>query len=305
MAIWCFDRFVRIVRQVYCNIHVRFGGLSTTKSTVEYIAAANLIVVNVTLGSSLNPKANEHYYLYQPFRWRGWESHPFTVASFTSGHSAVDSIPTSPTTEKEGRVAVVQKTVGPTLTFYIRPSSPGSSSFTSTLQKLCSGKHEPVPLSLLLEGPYGNHAPLNGYDSILFITGGTGIAAALPYLKDFLSNPRHPRIKFVWATRQMEMVREIYRRELSSLLASSNIDINTFVTVDSSELDKDVGLSVKYGRPDVRSIVQSMAEEKGKGSMAVFVCGPAGMADEARDGVGKSLNDGVRRIELFEEVFGW
>ena len=66
-----------------------------------------------------------------------------------------------------------------------------------------------------------------------------------------------------------------------------------------------MSLGIAYGRPNLKALVENMAEEKGKGSMAVFVCGPAGMADQGRVVVKGCLDRGVRRIELIEEVFGW
>ena len=127
-------------------------------------------------------------------------------------------------------------------------------------------------------------------------------------------------MQFIWTTKQALMVHEIFNRELSTLPASPNVRVSTFITgkVKSSEStirssdddEKPVGqdvvsLGIAYGRPNLKALVENMAEEKGKGSMAVFVCGPAGMADQMRVVVKGCLDRGVRRIELIEEVFGW
>ncbi|KAG4440540.1 hypothetical protein IFR05_003956 [Cadophora sp. M221] len=348
VAIWCFDRFVRMVRQIYCNLHLKSGKLSTTSSTVEYIEKANLIILSVTLGSSsLKPKPNQHYFLYQPFKWRGWENHPFTAASWTNvleqtsiTDSSQSSTPSSPlsSSKEENDITVAplsssSRTSAPSaqgrvkLTFYVRPSTPSSSSFTNQLRKRCLSdtSGQPVPTKLLLEGPYGSHESLGHYDNILFITGGTGISAALPYLKSFVKpsvGQRQTNVQFIWTTKQARMVNEIFHRELATLPASPNVQVNVFVTEreknksaesttrSSDDEEKPVSkeimsLGIKYGRPNLKTLIENMAEEKGKGSMAVFLCGPAGMADQARAVVGECLNKGVRRIELVEEVFGW
>ncbi|KAL2066622.1 hypothetical protein VTL71DRAFT_2693 [Oculimacula yallundae] len=348
VAIWCFDRFVRIIRQVNCNLRVKSGKLSTTTSTVEYVEEANLLILSVVLGtSSLKPKPNQHYFLYQPFKWRGWENHPFTAASWTnvldenlSSSSSQSSVSPSPhsSTKEDNEITVAPlsapsqnstpKVTGRVkLTFYVRPSTPSSSSFTNQLRKMClaSNSRSPVPTRLLLEGPYGSYESLNHYDNILFITGGTGISAALPYLKSFLqpnaTSQRPTNVQFIWTTKQARMVQEIFNRELATLPTSHNVQVKTFITGtdrtaassitrssddDEKPVPKDImSLGIRYGRPDLKSLIDSMAEEKGKESMAVFVCGPAGMADQARVAVTGCLNRGLRRMDLIEEVFGW
>ena len=180
-----------MVRQVYCNLHVKSGKLSTTTSTVEYIEEANLLILSVTLGSSsLKPKPNQHYFLYQPFKWRGWGNHPFTAASWTyvpdepskSDSSQCSTPPSMHPSAKEDNSIVIAPLSGPSrtplsnlkqeqgrvkLTFYIRPSTPSSSSFTNQLRRLChsNASRRPVPMRLLHEGPYGSHESLSLFDN--------------------------------------------------------------------------------------------------------------------------------------------
>ncbi|KAK0122372.1 hypothetical protein ONS95_010613 [Cadophora gregata] len=304
--------------------------------------------VPLTLRSFLlKPKPNQHYFLYQPFKWRGWENHPFTAPNWShvsdessaSDSSQLSSPPGTLPSAKENNGIAIAPVSSPSqapssdssqaqgrvkLTFYVRRSTPSSGSFTNQIPRLCltNGSSQPVSTRLLLEGPYGSHESLSHFDNVLLITGGTGISAALPYLKFFLqlnANQRPTNVQFIWTTKQARMVHEIFNRELSSLPTSPNVQVKTFITGDktidptekSSDDDKKpfiagaLSLGVTYGRPDLKSLVENMAEEKGKGSMAVFVCGPAGMADQVRAVVKGCLDRGVRRIELIEEVFGW
>ncbi|KAK0127851.1 hypothetical protein ONS96_007352 [Cadophora gregata f. sp. sojae] len=282
-----------------------------------------------------------------PFKWRGWENHPFTAPNWShvsdessaSDSSQLSSPPGTLPSAKENNGIAIAPVSSPSqapssdssqaqgrvkLTFYVRRSTPSSGSFTNQIPRLCltNGSSQPVSTRLLLEGPYGSHESLSHFDNVLLITGGTGISAALPYLKFFLqlnANQRPTNVQFIWTTKQARMVHEIFNRELSSLPTSPNVQVKTFITGDktidptekSSDDDKKpfiagaLSLGVTYGRPDLKSLVENMAEEKGKGSMAVFVCGPAGMADQVRAVVKGCLDRGVRRIELIEEVFGW
>jgi hypothetical protein len=169
---------------------------------------------------TLKPKPNEHFFLYQPLKWRGWENHPFTVASWSSTDtesirtSTPNNAPSTPslTLGKENEAAVVPVSApqvvtsdpGTTMTFYIRPSKASNTSFIAQLRSLCSASDQPVPVTILLEGPYGNSSTLHNYDNVLLITGGTGISAALPHLKSHLKSgtiKRTKNLQFVWATK--------------------------------------------------------------------------------------------------------
>lgn len=51
VAIWVFDRFIRLVRLVYCNIYVRLSkNLLTTKTTAVYDKDAEVIRLEVIQG---------------------------------------------------------------------------------------------------------------------------------------------------------------------------------------------------------------------------------------------------------------
>ena len=87
VAIWVFDRFLRLVRLVYCNVHVRHNTLSTP-STISYDEDSNLIRLEVLAPSpKIKPAPGQYYYLYQPMTWRGWENHPFSLGAWTSPNS--------------------------------------------------------------------------------------------------------------------------------------------------------------------------------------------------------------------------
>jgi hypothetical protein len=47
------------------------------------------------------------------------------------------------------------------------------------------------------------------------------------------------------------------------------------------------GIEIKQGRPDVQARILEFVEGTNGGKTAVYVCGPAGMADAARMAVGR------------------
>ncbi|KAB8256537.1 ferric reductase like transmembrane component-domain-containing protein [Aspergillus pseudonomiae] len=322
VAIWGFDRTVRLVRIAYCNLNVRFGKqfVSTSQSTVHYCEASDLIKVEVYPASTtLTPRAGQHYYLYQPVSLKGWENHPFTLGAYVL------------TQDKNSEQ-------GNKLIFYIRPYD----GWTRRLRDLCRKSQVDIRLSLLLEGPYGSTAALHTCESILMIVGGTGIAAAVPYIIEHVSRAkegttRTVRIQLVWSARSTEMYSQVFCDELSTLLHHEDIATTYFCTnkasLDlemkagsgdepgespmSSTLDDkegNVASSVRNGtvrflsgRPDVGGIIKAEVQEAkiSSGRLAVLTCGPAQMADDCRQTVYEVMKDGFQDIEYHEEAFGW
>lgn len=63
------------------------------------------------------------------------------------------------------------------------------------------------------------------------------------------------------------------------------------------------GLSVQYGRPDLRAVVQSTFAYGEGERVAVFVCGPVGMTRLLRKEVGRHVRAG-REVWFWDEAFG-
>ncbi|CAK7206369.1 hypothetical protein SEUCBS139899_009160 [Sporothrix eucalyptigena] len=226
-AIWGFDRLVRLVRQVYNNARIRSGkGFTSTKATVTYHEAANILTIDVVPGNpSLFPGPGQHYYLYQPLRFFGWENHPFTLAHWSQ--------PATPSDDLH-------------LQFWVRPYD----GWTKKLVKQCKangGSTETIAPAMLLEGPYGAAEPIHTFDQILLVAGGSGIAGVLPYLLDYVrrvekgaaagANGRIPtctrNVTLVWADRREEYLRFIAEGSLAGLLDRPDINVSFHLTGDA------------------------------------------------------------------------
>lgn len=216
VAIWSFDRLLRLVRLVYCNLHLMLSG-KVLKTTAEasYDADAKLIRLEVIPGSRLlKPGPGQHYYLYQPVKWKGWENHPFTLAAWET-ISNVDESPKisgerSPDDseyegKKEMRVAAASTSEDDSslssvidsprveasssdasrskLVFFIRPFGSWTKRLQADCMKSFSNK---INTTILIEGPYGEQSPLQLYENVVLVAGGAGITAALPYLQEQL-----------------------------------------------------------------------------------------------------------------------
>ncbi|KAE8153198.1 FRE family ferric-chelate reductase [Aspergillus avenaceus] len=347
VAIWSIDRVLRVVRIVYYNLHVHAHAGKTiqyTTSSATYDSAADVIRLEVVPGSSrLKPTPGQYYYLYQPFRLTGWENHPFTLGSWSyeTGTTAPTEIP--PFVKDDPNIDVTQvpllsdgssgsrtppdreadkEEARLRLVFWIRPFD----GWTRHLREQCvrsGGRH--MDSTMLLEGPYGEHFPLWTYESVLIVVGGTGIAAAVPYIHDHLarcaadeaeSSLRTRDIHLVWTSRQEAFLQTVAARELRTALCRDDMRASFYVTQSSTESDECATLrdelsgqhiEISPGRPDVQSLILTHAQEAQLSdcSAAVLMCGPPAMADEVRAAVHQTMQQGYRGLQYIEESFSW
>lgn len=244
--------------------------MQRTTSTATYDKAADLIRLEVVPGSNtLQPRPGQYYFLYQPFRLTGWESHPFTLGcwSYELGRNA--STPGTPRSKSDERVDVsqipllsddssgtrspdgrLQQTASASrelrLVFWIRPYD----GWTRNLQQKCmKSPDQTTNATMLLEGPYGREFPLWSYDSVLLIAGGTGIASAVPYIQDHItrsdrfsstaastspdeesSKTRIQKMSLVWVTRQPAFIDQLASTELSAALDRDDFRASFYAT---------------------------------------------------------------------------
>lgn len=138
-------------------------------------------------------------------------------------------------------------------------------------------------------------------------------------MEEYIRTPRGKTrsIELVWASRKSAFIHDLCEGELKPALGHGDIRTNFFSTsivhsrsALSESASDNSGLSINQGRPDVTGFILAAAKtniEGGSkaGHLAVLVCGPAGMADEARTAVHRAMNEGCRNIEYVEETFGW
>jgi ferric-chelate reductase len=308
---------------------------------MTYDEAADVIRLEITPGiSGLQVRPGDYYFLYQPFRFTGWENHPFTVGAWSydvdplgaplnnygKPWNSLDNAQLPLLSESfpdqeswDARKAQFQGSSTPRLIFWIRPYD----GWTRQLRRQClRAPNQPVHTTILLEGPYGHSHPLWRYESLLMIVGGTGIAAAVPYLQDHLQRSanhcsstsegksRTRDIELVWTTRQPAFLRELADRELNPMLSRDDFRASFYATGSSDRFRQDLnalGYTVQMGRPDLQSLILTRASEASAAGMklAILVCGPAGMADEARAATHLATKQGYQDIKYVEESFTW
>ena len=157
---------------------------------------------------------------------------------------------------------------------------------------------------------------------MLMIVGGTGIAAAVPHIQDHLrrsanrcrdskeEESRVRKIELVWTTRQSAFIRGLADRELKPILDREDFRASFYATGSSDRFRDDwtaSGYAVQVGRPHLRSLILSCASEVSAAGtrLAILVCGPAGMAEEARAATHLAMRQGYQKIKFVKESFTW
>jgi ferric-chelate reductase len=328
VIVWLLDRALRLFRLIACNVHVRLSKqvIHHTHSIASYSKESDVIRLDIRTDSFLTqPAPGQFYYLYQPSNWQGYENHPFTLGAWSSQSFAWEDADTYLLQDDDLPNEFDQSDPGPkyqsrTLTFWIRPYD----GWTRRLRDEClQAPTRIIEPTILLEGPYGHHCPISSFKSVLLIAGGTGIASAVPYILEHMalsesgkSDTTHMHL--LWTARQVSFLEEVFAQEFRIAAQRDDFSADLFFTRQSegprhggeqsrNEENAYLRSRLQYGRPDIAAAITKAAirAEMTGTKVAVLVCGPPAMADEARLAVHRSLKRGCHSLQYFEESFGW
>ncbi|KAI2818165.1 hypothetical protein CBS115989_5477 [Aspergillus niger] len=261
VAIWSFDRLARLLRLVVTNIHVRSRRVSrTARSTVGYSDKSDVLRIEIQPAAvPRTPRAGDVYYLYQPRSWRGWENHPFTLASWAYAGDGVK------TPAMEGSVAMPMTACGDrrsdsspalprrgcldigTITADIDLLRRPYEGWTKRLKEQCLRSGYTCHPTLHIEGPYGHRVSLGEFEHVVMITGGTGISVATAYLQDLLGGSRgdgeggdgygrSQQIDLHWTVREAALFGELCQRELAAPEGNSMVQMRFVITTTLSPM---------------------------------------------------------------------
>ncbi|TKX25304.1 ferric/cupric reductase transmembrane component-like protein 1 [Elsinoe australis] len=259
--------------------------------------------VDVYTPSDFTWTAGQHCFLRVPaISWL--ESHPFTIAS----------LPSRTTTGKTESVNV--------MTFYTR----NAGGFTKLLAAAGHGVSE-VAATAFIDGPYGGvvEALPTRYDCLIFVAGGGGISACIPWITlaaryIHVGRSSVKSIKLVWAAKQPDHFSWISAelREAKALLPEGMLELHLFASQaapasgsDSDEVQGKNGLSDVApvhceGRPVLQDIIPPMVT--GSRNM-ILACGPDSLRVDVSNVAAalqsKVLGGEAEKISLHTETFGW
>ncbi|KAL0930073.1 ferric-chelate reductase [Colletotrichum truncatum] len=300
-VIWLLDRVLRGARIMAFS--PRFWN---AWARITYNEDAHMVRVVVPVSSSLYAiEPGTFYYLMVLNKWNFWESHPFTVASvLRSTQRNMQGLTENSSLLGNGSMSFLEtrddaETLGQEMTFLIRPYD----SFTSRLREYAESQQpKPATVRVAIEGPYGKALPLEQFDKVLFVVGGSGIAVPLSYLEKLTTSSTRPRlIEIHWAVRQLALAFDVLKHELSGALHTGQVKTHVYVTgVDNMSTDE-----WRTKRLNVEEVIKAALITGEKGSLAVVASGPGVMADECRSAVAARMIPSLPRIEYFEESFQW
>ncbi|KAK7414833.1 hypothetical protein QQX98_006348 [Neonectria punicea] len=234
--------------------------------------------------------------------WRFWETHPFSVAgsapgsrdseqpapaaAVTLGEADPEKAASASTGPPDAMPSVSRRSKGDSTIFYARTRGGVTKQLASRVYG-ASGAPS-VRLRVLLEGPYHHSGQVSSQlarcSDLLCIAGGVGITACLPYVRKGAPGST----KLFWSSRT-----EGLATALTPTLAGlpGGVQVETVVG-RRLELEAILGKELVGGQ---------------EGALAVVVCGPPGMADDARQMVVETArtNPLSRPYVLVDEAFGW
>lgn len=304
VAIYAFDRFMRIVR---IALH---GGIVT--ATLKD-CGDGIIKMTLKKPKYLSYKTGSYAFVYflcsTSAFFYNFQSHPFTVL-------------TDPTEDPKNPS---------TLMFYFKAHKGVT---RTVLSRILSSGEESIKCKILLEGPYGAQLPqrVKPDSNIVAIAAGLGSSAVYPHLYEVLKNVEGDKTekseyqhKFIWIIREINYL-NWFRKELE-WLKSKNCEVRIIVTgtnsklctIDTESSSKSLSESSSYltdgfnveklgYRPNLQEIVSceiSKSESMSKDVMFMG-CGPEAFNDELRSSVAKSIpKSSSINIKFQSESFVW
>ncbi|WWD05749.1 hypothetical protein V865_003832 [Kwoniella europaea PYCC6329] len=195
VAVWAMDRFIRVIRVIVLTYKALSKSGVNTNATIPWSPSdqRGLIRLSITTSIKIIPQPGQYYFIYTPYSLKPWENHPFTLASWTV--NAHDS----------------------TLNFLVAPLKGATKRWQ---KKILKNQERKVDMRLLLEGPYGHTNPVEQYDKVLFLVGGSGITSILPYLYKLklisiqVPEPTVREIRVIWIVKDQDYAKDVLDNEL-------------------------------------------------------------------------------------------
>lgn len=224
IAFWLLDRILRF-HNIYqfgisnAQFNLRIGSSSDDKTFVISVPRSNL-------KKSENWKTYPGCYIYiyvLSFKFKFWESHPFTIYDSKLANDGSDNI-----------------------MIYVKPKSGTTNSiYNFLIQNLTKNGTDSMNFKVAIEGPYGHKTHLENYDKVILLAGGNGITG--PYyhslhLLNILKNNNSnnglnsnnflKEINFIWIIRNLDTLRWFFPelKRLQELDTDNNIKKIIYIT---------------------------------------------------------------------------
>ena len=226
-AFWGFDRLTRVIHIARLNYSALFSDYPAAE--IELLPEQDLVRLTMYPSKQWVVLPGQYCFVYFPTLTYLWESHPFSIASWSTEDTVGAAEPSlSSVNQTDGQALESQKSSDAfpglpeksivrhdahsraSVSFIIRPCD----GITKRLRARLSAEQPKTTILALIEGPYGfPSADVLTSDTILAFAGGSGITGILGYLHHYIIQStssrgwhghkgRHPR-KFIvyWLVR--------------------------------------------------------------------------------------------------------
>ncbi|EMD32363.1 hypothetical protein CERSUDRAFT_118730 [Gelatoporia subvermispora B] len=321
-VIWALDRVIRVARVLIFNhLYFLFSPKSSSLDASIELLSPECVRLRMERPSHFRWRAGQTAYLIMPgVSSTPFEAHPFTIASICD---APGKTPIVSDSEKQ----VVKHTEGwNELVFLINVRG----GFT---KRLAEAANLDQKAKVLVDGPYGFTPDLDNDDTVVLVSGGSGVSFTLATFSDTVNRVRDGRSKcrrvvFIWSIRdpsQMEWISTALGDALEA--APPELDVSVMVHITSrpggtSGRPRSVSpmsmismiefpsVQVVGGRPDFQVLLKEEAETT-SGRMSVTVCGSQAIARACRAALKfptsspASVTKGGPDVVLHVESFGY
>ncbi|VVT45884.1 uncharacterized protein SAPINGB_P000939 [Magnusiomyces paraingens] len=322
VALWAFDRFMRLVRIVFSSIK--------SVADLQLHEPSQLIKLKVKYSNLWEPKPGAYVFIHfiEPI-WSITHNHPFSC--YPSPEIGEDDV----------------------LVLCIRVRNGKTKQLAKHLNQQLQAHQK---MRIMIDGPYGHSFPLTNSHTIVLLAGGIGITAVYSYACRLLDQGQKKRIIMVWAVKDIEML-NVFDNEIKFLRQRNSIDITIYVTngnilmksspettqtYEKTKLDTPDSpvdylmesprpeysstdqqeittinyspcdmLTAKYGeqtimicKPNIKDITETLIAESQE-SIAFLACGPPRFNDDVRKNVTDQMGNCKGRVDLFLESYNW
>ncbi|PFH49410.1 hypothetical protein AMATHDRAFT_147750 [Amanita thiersii Skay4041] len=323
LLLWALDRFLRVFRMVLFNTGYFRGKKSQELDAEVEVLSSRFLRLTMYRPDHFHWAPGQSVYMTLPsVSAFPLEAHPFSIASVNEAK----------TNELNGDCNEKERS-GKKLTFFIRVMD----GFTKRLHNMATRSQT---CRVLIDGPYSSPPILRGYDTIVLLSGGSGVSFTLPLMIDTIRRTKNNDLRcnhlsFIWVVKeadQITWISEDLMYELRDLPQDVSVDVQVFVTADvqSADIwdknseDKDLEkkssdkrpapsfqdlpcVQVKEGRPDIDELLRGKLARTHV-AMSVNVCGAQGLVDASRKALRSprflDILRGGPTVSLHVEAFG-
>ncbi|KAI4224982.1 MAG: hypothetical protein L6R36_004251 [Xanthoria steineri] len=302
ILLWAAERFIRLATLVY-----RSFGRGGSKAELELLPG-DACRVTLKMARPWVFRPGQYAFITVPSVGL-WTSHPFSIAwsnnsaeeknqDSEKGYQITPDDILSSSQEKTNMSLIIRRRAG----------------FTDKLfEKAERSPSGITTVSVLVEGPYGGHASLQSYGTVMIFAGGVGITHQVPFIRDLVAGYASGtlaarKVVLVWVIQSPEHL-EWIRPWMTTILAMDKrrdiLRIQLFVTRPRSTKEihsPSATVQMFPGKPNVDTLIEMEAENQ-IGAMGVSVCGTGGLSDDVRAAVRR--RQGYRNIDFLEQGFTW